>query len=62
MGVDVLLTVEEAAKLLQCSTRHLEDLRRNDDPTMPHLRFYKLGRRIRYKAEDIQDYIDACSH
>ena len=48
-----LLTTQEAAKALQITTRHLQNLRDRGD-----IGFIQYGRIIRYKAGDIQAYID----
>lgn len=62
INLEHLLSQEEAAEILKCSKRHLEDLRNRGGDGTPQLKYYKLGRRVRYKASDIQDYIKACSH
>ena len=49
----VLLTSIEAAKALQITTRHLQNLRDRGD-----IGFVQYGRVVRYKPEDIQAYID----
>ena len=48
-----LLTTQEAAKALQITTRHLQNLRDRGD-----IGFIQYGRVVRYKAQDIQAYID----
>jgi len=48
-----LLTSQEAAKALQITTRHLQNLRDRGD-----IGFIQYGRVIRYKVQDIQAYID----
>ena len=48
-----LLTSIEAAKALQITTRHLQNLRDRGD-----IGFVQYGRVVRYKPEDIQAYID----
>jgi excisionase family DNA binding protein len=49
----VLLTSLEAAKALQITPRHLQNLRDRGD-----IGFVQYGRVVRYKPEDIQAYID----
>ena len=49
-----LLTTQEAAKALQITTRHLQNLRDRGD-----IGFVQYGRVVRYKPEDIQAYIDS---
>jgi len=48
-----LLTTSEAAKVLQITTRHLQNLRDRGD-----IGFVQYGRVVRYKPEDIQAYIN----
>jgi excisionase family DNA binding protein len=48
-----LLTTQEAAKALQITTRHLQNLRDRGD-----IGFIQYGRVVRYKTQDIQAYID----
>ena len=48
-----LLTTQEAAKALQITPRHLQNLRDRGD-----IGFIQYGRVIRYKVHDIQAYID----
>lgn len=48
-----LLTTLEAAKALQITTRHLQNLRDRGD-----IGFVQFGRVVRYRPEDIQAYID----
>ena len=48
-----LLTTSEAAKALQITTRHLQNLRDRGD-----IGFVQYGRIVMYKPEDIQSYID----
>lgn len=48
-----LLTTQEAAKALQITTRHLQNLRDRGD-----IGFVQYGRVVRYKPEDVQAYID----
>ena len=48
-----LLTTIEAAKALQITTRHLQNLRDRGD-----IGFVQYGRVVRYKPDDIQAYID----
>jgi excisionase family DNA binding protein len=48
-----LLTSIEAARALQITPRHLQNLRDRGD-----IGFIQYGRVVRYKPEDIQAYID----
>lgn len=49
-----LLTSIEAAKALQITTRHLQNLRDRGD-----IGFIQCGRVVRFKPEDLQAYIDS---
>ena len=48
-----LLNSKEAAKVLQITTRHLQNLRDRGD-----IGFVQYGRVVRYRPEDIQAHID----
>lgn len=51
----VLIDEVEAARTLSCSVAKL----RSDRFYGKGLRYIKLGRSIRYRAQDVADYIDA---
>lgn len=51
-----LLTEEEAAKLVQTSTRTIRKARA--EGSLPHV---KIGRLVRYRLEDIGDFIARCT-
>ncbi len=48
-----LLTTEEVAKLLQFTTRHIQNLKARGD-----LAFIQRGRTVRYKPEDVKAFIE----
>jgi excisionase family DNA binding protein len=54
-GSDHLLTVEETAEFLRCSTDSLNKWRISGRGP----RFVRVGRRVRYRAADLADFISA---
>jgi len=54
-----LLTVDEVAAILRVAPSTLTEWRRTGDPDLPYVR---LNGRIRYRAEDVEQFLaEACS-
>ena len=54
-----LLTVSEAARRLKLSESQLNRLRCRGGSGSP--RFHRLGRAIRYRAEDLDAWLESCA-
>jgi excisionase family DNA binding protein len=50
-----LLTVKEVAERLKCSTSQVYAIKQQGK-----LRSYKIGGMVRFRREDVEEYIDSC--
>ncbi|MDO4571658.1 MAG: helix-turn-helix domain-containing protein [Planctomycetia bacterium] len=54
MEKDAILTKKQVAEMLHCSPHFVDQLRKNKG-----LPYIKLGRSVRFRASDIQTWIEA---
>ena len=53
---DKWLVTDEVCKLLDISSRKLQQMRTNNE-----IKYTKSGKKIYYKASDVQNYLEECS-
>ncbi len=60
-AVGTILTRSEAARYLKISAAHLSNLARGSVPGMPPLKFSYPGRRMVFRKQWLDDYLEASS-
>lgn len=58
MKKEQLLSTEEAASMLCLKAGTLSQMRWREDKSIPYL---KLGKAVRYRLSDLNDYIESCT-